>query len=117
MISPEGCAAILWKQANETTNRAAAEALKLTARDNIELGIVDGIVPEPMGGAHRDPQRAGELLRQWISTQLDEMREIPGAELVEQRYARFRRLGRYVERSGAESITVRAASADPESRA
>ena len=117
VISPEGCAAILWKQANETTNRAAAEALKLTARDNIELGIVDGIVPEPMGGAHRDPQRAGELLQQWISTQLDEMREIPGAELVEQRYARFRRLGRYVERSDTESIVVRAASGGPESRA
>ncbi len=56
VISPEGCAAILWKQANEQTNTAAASALKLTAKDNLGLGIIDSIIPEPPGGAHRDPK-------------------------------------------------------------
>ena len=67
-----------------------------------------------MGGAHRDPQQAGELLRQWISTQLDEFREMPGTELVEQRYARFRRLGRYEEQPEDESTAVRATSGGSE---
>jgi acetyl-CoA carboxylase carboxyl transferase subunit alpha len=77
VISPEGCAAILWKQANEQTNKAAAVALKLTARDNLELGIIDTIVPEPLGGAHRDPAKTAENLERWVIEELTKLRPIP----------------------------------------
>ncbi|MFT5423810.1 MAG: acetyl-CoA carboxylase carboxyl transferase subunit alpha [Phycisphaerales bacterium] len=97
VISPEGCAAILWKQANEQTNSAAAKALKMTAEDNLRLGIIDGIVEEPVGAAHRDPQAAADNLRDWIEGQLDELGEFSIDELVEQRYERFRKLGSFDE--------------------
>lgn len=97
VISPEGCAAILWKQANEQTNTAAARALKLTARDNLELGIVDAVIPEPMGGAHRDSAGAAELLRRWVVAQIQDLRRLDPETLVKQRYDRFRRLGSFQE--------------------
>ncbi len=97
VISPEGCAAILWKQANEQTNHAAATALKLTARDNLALGIIDAIIPEPVGGAHRDAAKSAANLERWILDQLTELRELNPDVLVEQRYARFRRLGSFSE--------------------
>ncbi len=97
VISPEGCAAILWKQANEQTNTSAAEALKLTARDNLELGIVDAVIPEPLGGAHRDASGAAELLKGWIAAQLHELRGVSADDLLARRYQRFRRLGAYAE--------------------
>jgi acetyl-CoA carboxylase carboxyl transferase subunit alpha len=97
VISPEGCAAILWKQANEQSNNAAAKALKLTARDNFELGIIDAVIPEPVGGAHRDPRGAAERLERWIVGELTGLREVHPDVLVEQRYARFRRMGSYTE--------------------
>lgn len=93
VISPEGCAAILWKQANEQTNTAAAKALKLTASDNLSLGIVDDVIPEPPGGAHRDPAGAAELLRKWIAGQLHDLKRVEPDVLVKQRYERFRKLG------------------------
>jgi len=93
VISPEGCAAILWKQANEQTNSAAAKALKMTAEDNLRLGIIDGIVEEPVGAAHRDPKGASDLLRDWIEEELNGLSGMSGDELVEQRYQRFRKLG------------------------
>lgn len=95
VISPEGCAAILWKQANEQTNKAAASALKLTAADNLELGIIDAVIPEPPGGAHRDPALAAANLERWIVAQVMELRELNPDVLVEQRYARFRRMGKH----------------------
>ncbi|MBO6513786.1 MAG: acetyl-CoA carboxylase carboxyltransferase subunit alpha, partial [Phycisphaerales bacterium] len=70
VISPEGCAAILWKQANEQTNNAAAVALNLTAKDNLKNQIVDAVIDEPLGGAHRDHEAASSLLQSWIETQL-----------------------------------------------
>ena len=97
VISPEGCAAILWKQANDKTNQLAAEALKLTARDNLELSIIDAIVPEPPGGAHRDPKRAAANIERWISDQLHELRMINPSTLPARRYERFRKLGSYTE--------------------
>jgi len=97
VISPEGCAAILWKQANEQTNNAAAKALKLTARDNLKLGIIESIIPEPIGGAHRDPEQAAANLERWIIEQLIELREINPDMLIEQRYARFRHMGSFDE--------------------
>ncbi len=108
VISPEGCAAILWKQANEQTNAAAARSLRLTARDNIELGIIDDIVPEPLGGAHRDPAGAAGNLERWILKTLDELRSQNPATLPGRRYERFRRMGAYTELEGAEAGAGRA---------
>jgi acetyl-CoA carboxylase carboxyl transferase subunit alpha len=102
VISPEGCAAILWKQANEKTNTEAATALHLTAENNLELGIIDDIIEEPIGAAHRDPDMAAANVQAWIEKQLDELVEIPVDELVEQRYQRFRNMGEYEERVQAE---------------
>ncbi|MEX2219230.1 MAG: acetyl-CoA carboxylase carboxyltransferase subunit alpha [Phycisphaerales bacterium] len=93
VISPEGCAAILWKQANEQTNTAAARALRLTAKDNLELGIIDEVIPEPLGGAHRDPAATAENVRRWIVAQLHDLKRIDPDVLVKQRYERFRKLG------------------------
>lgn len=95
VISPEGCAAILWKQANEQTNNAAAVALNLTAKDNLKNQIVDSVIDEPLGGAHRDHEAASSLLQSWIETQLDELCQQPIEELLEARYQRFRKLGDY----------------------
>lgn len=102
VISPEGCAAILWKQANDTTTRAAAAALRLTAKDNLELGIIEEIIPEALGGAHRDPAVTASRLVTWIGEQLDRLVEIPVDDLLQGRYERFRRLGSVSEEvSGA----------------
>lgn len=97
VISPEGCAAILWKQANETTNRQAAEALRLTAADNLKLGIVDAVIDEPRGAAHRDPEDAARRLRVWIVEQLDELVGRDVDTLISDRYERFRKLGAVTE--------------------
>jgi len=97
VISPEGCAAILWKQANEQTNNAAAQALNLTANDNLEHGIVDAVIDEPLGGAHRDPHDAAERLSAWIGAQLDELTTMDPDAIVAARFERFRALGAYEE--------------------
>ncbi len=97
VISPEGCAAILWKEANETTNTAAAKSLRLTAKDNIELGIVDDVVPEPAGGAHRDPKATASALQAWVVSTLTQLKQTPLDALLEARYARYRRMGSWLE--------------------
>lgn len=97
VISPEGCAAILWKTANEQTNTAAADSLKLTARDNLSLGIIDDVVREPLGGAHRDPKKMGQNLERWIVDQLTELKTHKADLLPQKRYERFRRLGAFAE--------------------
>jgi acetyl-CoA carboxylase carboxyl transferase subunit alpha len=97
VISPEGCAAILWKQANEQTNAAAARALNLTAADNLKHGIIDSVIDEPVGGAHRDPAAAATALSAWITARLDELSGRPVDDLLEGRYQRFRRLGAVAE--------------------
>ncbi|GJM19585.1 MAG: acetyl-coenzyme A carboxylase carboxyl transferase subunit alpha [Phycisphaeraceae bacterium] len=97
VISPEGCAAILWKQANEQTNTASAESLRLTARDNLKLGIIDAVIDEPVGGAHRDHTGASDLLLAWVVAQLDELTGVETEALVEGRHERFRKLGAYEE--------------------
>ena len=106
VISPEGCAAILWKQANEQTNRSAADALNLTAADNLRLGIIDDVVDEPLGGAHRDPVGAAGMLRDWIVGQLDTFADKNTDELLEARYQRFRNLGSYLERAEEPTATA-----------
>ncbi len=105
VISPEGCAAILWKEANETTNNAAAIALHLTANDNLELGIVDAVIPEPLGGAHRDHEAASANLQAWIVEQFNELEQMSTDDLVQARYDRFRKLGDYDEHDEAEQAT------------
>jgi acetyl-CoA carboxylase carboxyl transferase subunit alpha len=97
VISPEGCAAILWKAANEKTNTAAASALKLTASDNLELGIIESVIPEPIGAAHRDPQTTAARLEQWIVETVKPLQALDPSVLVAQRYDRFRRLGQVSE--------------------
>jgi acetyl-CoA carboxylase carboxyl transferase subunit alpha len=97
VISPEGCAAILWKTANEQTNAAAAESLKLTARDNLRLGIIDDVIAEPLGGAHRDPKKAGASIERWVLDQLHELKSHNPSTLPQRRYERFRKLGAYTE--------------------
>ena len=91
VISPEGCAAILWHDRAEAPR--AAEALKLTAKDCLRLQVADSIVPEPPGGAHRDPATTIRTLGDAVQSHLDEMSAWSGETLRRQRYDRFRRLG------------------------
>ena len=91
VISPEGCAAILWKHRKHAPE--AAEALKLTARDLQEFKLVDDVIPEPLGGAHQDHEAAICNLRTAIVRHLDELSKIPIEKLLEQRYEKFRRMG------------------------
>ncbi|WP_291424927.1 acetyl-CoA carboxylase carboxyltransferase subunit alpha [Deinococcus sp.] len=95
VISPEGAASIIWKDATKAP--LAAEALKLTAPDLLELGIVEEVVPEPAGGAHTDMDLAAELLGPVISRHLDELGKLSPEELKAQRAARFRALGAFTE--------------------
>lgn len=99
VISPEGCAAILWRDRAEGPK--AAQALRITAQDCLEFGVIDGIVQEPAGGAHRDPQAAIDKLGEALAAQLLQLDGLDGAGLVADRYAHFRRLGAFVE-PGAE---------------
>jgi acetyl-CoA carboxylase carboxyl transferase subunit alpha len=96
VISPEGCAAILWKHRQHAPE--AAQALKLSAPDLKELGIVDGIVPEPIGGAHHDHFAAASALKDAILSALDELSELPMDTLLQQRYEKFRAFGQFTER-------------------
>jgi acetyl-CoA carboxylase carboxyl transferase subunit alpha len=95
VISPEGCAAILWK--DRKASAQAAEALKITAKDLLELGLVDGIIPEPLGGAHQNPAETAQNLRQAVIAQLQALDTLSTAELLKQRYEKFRRQGRFNE--------------------
>lgn len=91
VIPPEGCAAILWR-APEKGSQAAA-ALQLTAQSAFDLGLVDRILPEPFGGAHRDPGEASDILRRAISEELAALRTLAPRELKDQRYRKFRDMG------------------------
>ena len=91
VISPEGCAAILWNDGSKASE--AAELLKITAQDLFQMKIIDEVVEEPIGGAHRDPRRTAELLKESITRNLAELRNIPVPDLVAQRYERLRLIG------------------------
>ena len=95
VISPEGCAAILWKHRKHAPEAAAA--LKLTADNLQELGLIDGIIPEPMGGAHRDSVATCDTLTRTIAAALDTLQAIPLKQLLEERYAKFRGMGVFSE--------------------
>jgi len=87
VISPEGCASILWRTADKAAD--AAEAMKITAQDQLALGVIDRIVPEPLGGAHRNPEEAIASLKEAIVEELSGCSALGGEELVKQRRAKF----------------------------
>lgn len=93
VISPEGCAAILWKEANERTNNLAANALALTARDNLKNGLIDDVIPEPSGGAHRDPQAMADRILNYVVDWVRELGRVDPETLVRLRFEKFRRIG------------------------
>ena len=95
VITPEGCAAILWKDRKFAPQ--AAETLKLTAADLTGFGIADAVVPEPMGGAQYDYDAAADFLAKELAGQLAELKKLSPTRLQEQRYAKFREIGHYVE--------------------
>lgn len=97
VISPEGCAAILWKDAGR--KKEAAEALRVTAGDLAEFGIIDEIVPEPPGGAHADPTAAAAALGEAIERHLREVSDLTPEERSERRYRKFRAMGRFESRA------------------
>lgn len=104
VISPEACSAILWRDRRHAAE--AAEALKLTAQDLLKLEVVDEIVPEPEGGAHRDYDVVAANLGSALRSALEQVRQVPIAELLEQRYQKFRRLGVYGSKSPGASASA-----------
>jgi acetyl-CoA carboxylase carboxyl transferase subunit alpha len=101
VISPEGCAAILWK--DRTAAAKAAEALKITAKDLFELGLVDEIVPEPLGGAHNDVAIVSETLKRSLIAHLSQLERLSCSERLRVRYSKFRAYGRFTEKQPAGS--------------
>lgn len=97
VISPEGCAAILWKHRKHAPE--AADAMKLAAPDLLKLGLVDGVIPEVHGGAHHDPEAAALALREAVLRELEALGRLPESELLQQRYDKFRRFGEWNETS------------------
>ena len=97
MISPEGCAGILWKSAEFAEN--AATALRFTSDNLLRLGVVDDVIDEPLGGAHRDPHQMASRLKQYLTRHIAELIETPKDELLASRYEKFRRMGVFLEDS------------------
>jgi acetyl-CoA carboxylase carboxyl transferase subunit alpha len=95
VISPEGCAAILWKDRKYAPE--AATALKVSAPDLKQLGIIDIVIPEPLGGAHNDLAGAAESLKNAILASISELSKVKGTKLLEDRYKKFRALGQFTE--------------------
>ncbi len=91
VITPEGCAAILWRSQDEKAQ--AAEAMKITAEDLLRLKVIDEIVPEPLGGAHADPQETAVRVGDRIDAALRRLEKLPTQKLLDARYERFRRIG------------------------
>jgi acetyl-CoA carboxylase carboxyl transferase subunit alpha len=95
VISPEGCATILWKDAKHADK--AARALKMTGKDLLAMGVVDEVIAEPIGGAHRDHREAAASLKSYLIRSIRELKDLPRDQLLDQRYAKFRRIGVFVE--------------------
>jgi acetyl-CoA carboxylase carboxyl transferase subunit alpha len=114
VISPEGCAAILYRDRAPASIARAAEALRLTAPDLVQARVVDAIVPEPAGGAHRNPRRAAEALAHAVTHHLAELRRLPITTIVRARHRRYRQLGGHVD-GGARVPRVRRGIAKPRS--
>ena len=99
VISPEGCAAILWK--DRAAASKSAEALKITAKDLLELGLTDEIIPEPLGGAHQDLGATTAALKQYLLRNLENLNAVAPADRLKQRYAKFRAHGHFQEKQPA----------------
>lgn len=110
VISPEGCASILWRDGN--MKEMAAEQLRLTSKDLLEFGLIDEVVPEPMGGAHRDLRKMGDILRDAIVRNLEALEKKPMDSLLDERYKKFRSYGRFLE--GQDPRDLLAAAEDKE---
>jgi len=95
VISPEGCAGILWK--SSSFKEKAAEALKMTSKDLLKLGVIDAMIPEPLGGAHRDHHMMAAQLKLYLRNSLRELMFQPTQQLLESRYQKFRRMGVFLE--------------------
>ena len=95
VISPEGCAAILWRDAAKAPD--AAEALKVTSQDVLELGVIDQIIPEPSGGAHNDPEKTAESMKIEILKSISELEKLSTEQLIEQRIKKYRIMGVFDE--------------------
>ena len=98
VISPEGCAAILWKKNGDIgahEYERAAEALKLTAQDLLKFRIIDGIILEPSGGAHRDPEEAANNIKECVLKTIEELKDIEPDRLIEERYRKLRKIGQF----------------------
>ncbi|HNV71058.1 MAG TPA: acetyl-CoA carboxylase carboxyl transferase subunit alpha, partial [Candidatus Ozemobacteraceae bacterium] len=93
VISAEGCAAILWKDAAKS--KEAAVAMKMRANDLLEFGVIDDIIPEPTGGAHRDYDTIAANLKETINRHLPELLALSSDELIERRYRKYRSLGKF----------------------
>jgi acetyl-CoA carboxylase carboxyl transferase subunit alpha len=93
VISPEGCASIMWRDASK--RELAAEALRITAQDMVQFGIIDVVVPEPPGGAHTDPKAAAELLSAELQKQLRELKGMALEQLLAARYEKFRKMAQF----------------------
>jgi len=98
VISTEGCAAILWNDSAKA--KEAAEAMKMTAPDLLRLGVIDEIISEPLGGAHRDPMKMVESMKQAVLQQVEKLDGMRLDDIVEQRYRKFRRMGVFLEEAG-----------------
>jgi len=105
VISPEGCAGILWKHARHADK--AANALRFTSKDLLEFGIVDEIIDEPLGGAHRDHRRMAMLLKASLSDALRKLNDIPADQLLERRYQKFRKIGMFEEQATTDASNSR----------
>ncbi len=91
VISPEGCAAILWHDSAKAEE--AAEAMKLTAPDLLQLGVIDAIIEEPLGGAHQDPEAATKIVKSYILRAIEEMEKIPPQDLIDMRIEKYGKMG------------------------
>jgi acetyl-CoA carboxylase carboxyl transferase subunit alpha len=105
VISPEGCAGILWKHVKHAD--AAARALRFTSKDLLKFGVVDEVIPEPLGGAHRDHRGTAATLKGSLTKALRQLTSMPAEKLLDRRYEKFRRIGVFEEQA------VEAASAEP----
>ena len=104
VISPEGCAAILWKDRSAASK--AAEALKITAKHLLELGLVDGVIPEPLGGAHTNTEKTADTLREHLLKHLEDVEKLTNEDRLKQRYAKFRAFGHFNDNTSAAAEKV-----------
>ncbi|MBF0454363.1 MAG: acetyl-CoA carboxylase carboxyltransferase subunit alpha [Magnetococcales bacterium] len=112
VISPEGCASILWKDASKAN--LAAEALKITPNEILELGLIDEVIPEPMGGAHRDPEEAAKFLKNHLVKHLNELEAMSPEELAEGRFEKFLSMGVVLEQEMDSTATQPPTATQPE---